>query len=357
MTIELFTKEHVIHYMLTEKIKLSHYDLSFIRNMEWICHDKKRVTSRQAELFDKLIIKYRKQFYNNGLEAENLCPLPWKSEVVTSDKVYTNAHLNYDRAENILTLRVPFNKNFISEFRRSRTLIETPWIWNKDKKRYEAVPSTYSLKLAYRTLPKFFEVQYHNEVRDIITELKRIEATKEFWNPTLTMVDGEYKVVESNEVLDELLKDIKLDNSPRCLYSLSQLAIDIDPKILDSEELRFASSYNLDLDYTKIENMALWLSKLPCDLVYFKGLGHSAVLGNGSVQSINIFQNLKQCLNKYNINLEAVEKNNSVPARTRIESDKPIVLVRLHTHMLPEFMDKVNIGKIINLQNGDPVKA
>ena len=65
-------KEHVIWFMLgrdsatwtsgsTPSINLSHFDYSFIVNMQSLSHDKKEITTNQAQLFDKLIFKYRKQ--------------------------------------------------------------------------------------------------------------------------------------------------------------------------------------------------------------------------------------------------------------------------------------------------------
>ena len=82
MNIDFTTKEQVIFFMMTTSISLSHYDYKFISNMQSLTHDKKQITTGQADLFDKLLHKYRKQFATNGYESNDLVKLPWKCVVV-----------------------------------------------------------------------------------------------------------------------------------------------------------------------------------------------------------------------------------------------------------------------------------
>ena len=207
---EFAYKEHVIFFMMTTSISLSHYDYKFISNMQSLTHDKKQITSGQADLFDRLLAKYRKQFATNGYDPVNLIELPWKCLVVTSLPKYTNANVDWDESINKLVIRVPFKKEFISSFRKEMTNIfpvndtmdsTEAWLWNNERKRYESNPTAYALKLAYDILPKFFTTVYHNEVKDIITELE--SKTVEYRDPTLIVKDGNYSVVNSNNVLDE----------------------------------------------------------------------------------------------------------------------------------------------------------
>ena len=51
----------------------------------------------QADLFDKLISKYRKQLATNGImNLEELKELPWQCTVVPSLPKYTNANVDFD---------------------------------------------------------------------------------------------------------------------------------------------------------------------------------------------------------------------------------------------------------------------
>ena len=64
--VELNNKEQVIYYMVTN-LRLSRYDIRFLQNLEKISSVKKRITSNQVELVDKLIEKYERQFVKNQM--------------------------------------------------------------------------------------------------------------------------------------------------------------------------------------------------------------------------------------------------------------------------------------------------
>lgn len=284
MNIEMQTKEQVIFFMMSTSISLSHYDYKFISNMQSLTHDKKQITSGQADLFDKLLHKYRKQFATNGFDSGELVMLPWKCPVVPSLPKYTNANVDYDESTNQLTIRVPFKKDFISNFRKAMN-DQFPvndinnsgdiWQWQTESKRYEAKPTTSALKLAYEILPQYFTTVYHNEVKDVIQTLEQTEI--EYKDPTLVCVDGKYSIECSNYVLDELLADVTLNNTPQCLYRMSQLGINVDESVTQNDEkLLFASSYIVECDIDDINDWCEWLKELDVDEI---------LLGRGSPQS------------------------------------------------------------------------
>ena len=64
--IELNNKEQLIYYMVAN-LRLSRYDIRFLQNLEKISSVKKRITSNQVELVDKLIEKYERQFVKNQM--------------------------------------------------------------------------------------------------------------------------------------------------------------------------------------------------------------------------------------------------------------------------------------------------
>jgi len=284
--IEFTSKEQVIYFMLTTSISLSHYDHKFISNMQSLTQDKKQITSGQAELFDKLLHKYRKQFATNGYTVDELETLTWKCVVVPSLPKYTNANVDWDDSVNKMVIRVPFKKEFISNFRKEMTTFfpiddygpidnSQPWVWNSERKRYEADPSTSSLKLAYNILPEYFTTVYHNEIKDVIETLEQTKV--EYKEPTLVLTNGQYTVVKSNSVLDELLAGVTLDNSAKCLYRMSQLGIKVDESVTQNDEkLLFASSYIVECDIDDINNWCEWLKELDVDEI---------LLGRGSPQS------------------------------------------------------------------------
>ena len=356
MNIDFTTKEQVIFFMMTTSISLSHYDYKFISNMQSLTHDKKQITTGQADLFDKLLHKYRKQFATNGYESNDLVKLPWKCVVVESLPKYTNANVDWDDSVNKMTIRVPFKKDFISTFRKEMTDGfpdgSADWVWNSERKRYESDPKTYALKLAYDILPKFFTTVYHNEVKDIITEL---ESTKvKYADPTLIVEDGVYTVVNSNNVLDELLLNVTLDNTPKCLYQMSQFGINVDKPITQGNpELEFAANYIVECDIDKINDWCNWLVKLGVtDLALGRGTPENRAYHTKS-ESLQqgIFRECREAFQKHNLDMyrtkdmfdmvEESDKKNTIP-----------VLVQFNSIVEPEQCHGDNRnGKIIIITN------
>ena len=357
MNIDFTTKEQVIFFMMTTSISLSHYDYKFISNMQSLTHDKKQITSGQADLFDKLLHKYRKQFATNGYKSNDLVKLPWKCVVVESLPKYTNANVDYNKEIDKLIIKVPFKKDFISAFRKEMsnyTMTEIDnsksWVWQSEQKRYEANPTTYALKLAYDVLPKFFTTVYHNEVKDIITELESTEVT--YRDPTLIVEDGVYTVVNSNNVLDELLLNVTLNNTPECLYLMSQLSIKVDEAITQGNpELLFASSYIVECDIDEMDDWMNWLTNLKVKNILLGRGSPSTSLNRsqGGVKGADIFIECRDGFKRNNFNMHM---QRDLLDEERSEIDSLPILVQFNSILEPETCHGDNRnGKIIIITN------
>jgi hypothetical protein len=282
-------KEHLIYYMLTNNnVRLSHYDYSFLTSMQILIHEEKDITQNQANLFTRLITKYQHQLLSKGLEQKLLHQLLWQSNIVPSLLEYTNARVTYIKEENLLTFKVPFKKDFINAFRQHGHDI---WEWNRDKRRYEASPSTLALKILYTTLPNYFETVYYGEVKELIDELEKISNTTTLWNPTLVESNGEYTIAASNDTLDNILKDIPLNAEPKTLCILAELGIAIDEHIIaDDQKLKFCSEYITQVDIDQIPEVAKWIAELGCKKVILtRGWGHEL----DKPHTLEIIQHLK----------------------------------------------------------------
>jgi len=363
--IEFTSKEQVIFFMMTTSISLSHYDYKFISNMQSLTHDKKQITSGQAELFDKLLHKYKKQFATNGYTVDEMESLPWKCVVVPSLPKYTNANVDWDDSTNQMIIRVPFKKDFISKFRKEMSTYfpidnfqdnTQMWAWNSERKRYESNPSTHSLKLAYDILPQFFTTVYHNEIKDIIEQLE--SNTVEYKDPTLVCNDGEYSVVGSNKVLDELLADITLSNSPECLYQISQFGISVDKSITQGNpELEFAANYIVECDIDEIDDWCNWLVKLGVtDLALGRGTPENRSHHTKSESTqMGIFKECREAFQKHNLDMYRAKDMFDMIEESDKQKTIP-VLVQFNSIVEPEQChgDNQN-GKIIIITNGRSV--
>ena len=203
--IELNNKEQLIYYMVAN-LRLSRYDIRFLQNLEKISSVKKRITSNQVELVDKLIEKYERQFVKNQMFIKELAKLPWKTLVVETTDEYTSAHIGILN-DNII-LKTPYNKAFITAF---RSLSESSFIWDNTNKYYIADLSTFSLKLAINMVTKFFnEVRYSDNVKKLLDQLSYYKDVK-YWTPTLVCTNGNYIIACTNTALDEAIKHISLN--------------------------------------------------------------------------------------------------------------------------------------------------
>jgi hypothetical protein len=270
-------KEQLLYFFLQGKISLSQYDYKFMANLQTMIQNNSRVTSNQADLFDKLISKYKKQLSKNGFVKEELKALTWKTLVVESTPEYTGATVSlYD---NDLVIKVPFNKQFISAF---RMINNNSFEWSKEFKYYTSPFSTNALKIAHTVLPNFFNtIRYSDELSSVIDELDKL---KDFvWNPTLTNINGRPFVIASNSTLGELINnmDIKLD--PKSLFKISQMHISIDPSLYENDKkLEFAAKQVYETDIVDLEKTIEWMKNLGCQHVVI-GRGLRNILGNDTV--------------------------------------------------------------------------
>ncbi len=240
-------------------------------------HKDSRITTNQANLFDKLISKYARQLNKHEYDKEVLKSLPWKALVVESSIQHTSARVSIN--DDKLVIKVPFNKNFISSFRET---IHNPFEWMREDKSYSATFSTYALKTAYKVLPEFFPtVIYCDQLTKIIDELKAYES--KFWTPTLTSINGRPYIVAVNDVLGELLSDIELTLTPKTFFELSMLGVKIDPMLITDDKSKFASEFITEVDLDDFTTVSQWIVDLGCNKVKFgRGIASS---GSGMIRN------------------------------------------------------------------------
>ena len=263
------TKEHLLYFFLQGKISLSQYDQKFLSNLQMICHEKNRVTSNQAALFDKLISKYSKQLFKNNVDVEQVKLLSWKADLVPSTPEFTGARVSIED-NNTLLIRVPFNKTFISDF---RSVNDNPFDWDRDDKRYVAEFSTYALKIAHALLPGYFPiVMYCDKLLSLLEQLSIYENVK-VWEPTLVRVNGNLIVAGVNNILGDMIANMELNHDARTFYELSQMGIKIDPSLIDSPKLQFASEFITEVNLDEFSEVAKWIVELnPSNVLFGRGL-------------------------------------------------------------------------------------
>ena len=333
--VELNNKEQVIYYMVTN-LRLSRYDIRFLQNLEKIIVDKKRITSNQVLLVEKLIAKYERQFIKNELFITKLLELPWKITIVTTTEEYTSPHIGI--LDDNIILKTPYNKSFISAF---RSLSQSSYVWDNVNKYYIADLSTFSLKLAINMASKFFnEVRYSATVKKLLEQLSSYKEITH-WTPTLVCVNDNYLIACSNSALDDAIKHIELNKQVTTLADLVRYGIEIDSSILLTDEERFAGSYNPKIELSNICDIVPWLQNINCDYVTVSGIGLTS--------NIKFKNDLKHALE-----LAGIRYNDSARMIIHDNTSKykfPVVI----KFKLIQDTDHANTAKVINVVNSQPV--
>lgn len=316
----LNTKEQVLYYFLYHDIRLNVYDKKFLLNLENIIKNQKKVTTNQKKLFEKLILKYTKQFFKKGFDTASLIKLEWKTPIVESDANLINAQVSVDNDK--LILRTPFNRNFISWLRSGS---DNMFNWVREKKCYMSDLNSHSLKFLHNNLPKFFsEIKYDDITLAMLNELNNYVA--DIWNPTLKKVHNYYVIAAVNEFVFEATKNINLDDRAKTLFELSLHGVNVHDRILkNSLKKKFAANPRPSIDIKHINSIAKWLKEFGIEQVYF-GKDISSIVALGELPYLKNFKNIdhikiEKSLEKYKITRVKKEKyftSDNCPGRSII---------------------------------------
>jgi hypothetical protein len=275
-----YTKAEFVDYMVQGHIHLSKKDYGFFSNLKFIISDKKFITTNQANLCDKLIHKYKRQLLKQGYQSDELINLKWGVQVNETSIEYLHPKVYVENE--LLCFTLPFNNLFLQYFKRFNN---NPFEWNKNKRRYECVASTFALKLAILCLKKFFsDIKYDETLTSVFLSLKDYEA--KYWQPTLVKSAGVYYIACLNNSLYAQIKDLVLNDDPLTLYTLSRHGIVIDESVIENDNFKkFASNYYNTID----------LEDLPKALMYLRLLDIAQVtLASEMIYSKEISKEVKQ---------------------------------------------------------------
>lgn len=332
------SKENVLSYFLYEQIRLSKYDNSFVSNLYVLIQKNKIVTTNQADLFDKIILKYQKQLYKLGHNASYLVSLNWKVPIEPSSVAFTGAKLSL--VDNMIVVKVPFNKKFINELKQNND----SYHWDSVDKAYKSTFTTLSFKYMVQKLPKFFEhVIYCTESQKLLDKLAPYNANNLLWNPALVKTkNNKYFVSGINETLYEKIKNFELSDDLQCLYELSKLGISINDNIIQNDNRKlFASNF---IYYTDIE----FLSEL------------NKIFSEFNITKVYLTHSFLSRLHSKNyIKYDFVKLLNNVsliPHTQITNKDKDVIFLSIGTTLMNSaIINSKIISKIIVITNSNPI--
>ncbi len=272
-------------YFIKTKLSLSRYDERFIDNLMGL----KEVTTNQAQLFDRILHKYRRQLSKYEISLENVADFPWDVKIIDSVSAFTDGYVYIE--DNVIKFRCPYNRNFINKF---RSVDLNNFVWNKTEKYYETPYSVSQLKLLLTAAKQFYpKIVYSESVTELLDPLKEYADIKH-WIPTLVKANGNLMISATNEYLNDAIKDLELNTSPTTLMRLSMYGINIDSsvtEIFQNPKLKFSADYNPIVERSDLKNIIPWLKELGCDLLLVQG--NPSMLYEGDVLELLKQNNIK----------------------------------------------------------------
>jgi hypothetical protein len=257
--IPIQNKEHLVYFMQCGMLRLSRYDLRFIQSLQTLSNQNKNLTTNQIDLFNKLVGKYQRQLAKHGLTMEKINALKWETNIITSDRQFTEAYISI--VDNNIIFKSPFSKKFLAKFSK---LEVNSYKWNKEEKVYRSPFSVYALRYLNDLAKEFYpKINYCPATTDLINKLESYRA--KYWNPTLVKINDRYLIACTNQYLDLAIKDIELSADPMCLSKLTELGIEIDKDIINDDPLlEFCSKYYIDADTKNLDSIIEYLLAIGC---------------------------------------------------------------------------------------------
>jgi hypothetical protein len=258
---KLLYAEEVLELCLNQ-ISLSRYDKKFFYNLQLLnVLPRKSITSNQAALFKKVVLKYHSQLLKKQFNSVELSDLPWQLPITQSSPDYTNAH--FQIKDGFLILRCPYKQQFIQDFRNLQLMN-----WHSADKCYYSEFGLYTFKHANDVVMKHYqEITYCDELKEIIHEVSKYEGDS-IWDPTLVESNGRLYVAAINEPLYNAIENIEFKTDFYSLSKIMSFGIKIDKKLhadLNSIQTRFIASHEYKHEHTDIDSLVSLLKEIKCD--------------------------------------------------------------------------------------------
>ena len=309
---KLVYAEEVLELLLAH-ISLSRYDKKFFYNLQ-LMHvlPRKTITSNQADLFTKVVLKYHSQLLKKQYNSVELSELPWQLPITQSSPQFTNAHLEVNG--DTLILRCPYKQQFVQDF-RSLHLMN----WHSVDKCYYCDFGLHTFKKVNEMVKKHYkEIVYSAELQDILAQAAEYKGDY-IWNPTLVESNGRLYVAAINEPLYNAIADVNLATDFYALSKIASYGITVGKALFEKlltvtdctrETLTFMTNHQCTHEYTKLDELVELLKQIRCDLVVIGSRFGSWAHNDALVDKVK--ENGIEVANASDIDLSELKHNNPV---------------------------------------------
>jgi hypothetical protein len=134
------SNQNFLWFSFNPIISLARYDVSVLDSMCTSAVEGKALTTRQGDLAVKVLLKYRRQFAQKGIDVSPVEQPAWRRPLRVMD--YGKRMYIQDDA---IMLEFPFSNELIDGLREFRKDSQGKGEWNKDRRRWEFALTEYNL--------------------------------------------------------------------------------------------------------------------------------------------------------------------------------------------------------------------
>lgn len=262
--------EEVLEFLLAS-ISLGTYDRRFLANLQMVnVLSRKPITSNQAKLFTKILLKYQRQIAKFDLSTIDLSVLPWSLNIIESSEEFTKANIKVVNGQ--LILRTPYNSSFVTDYRNAQPLLK----WDKEEKLYSGSFGLDVLKNTLALVQKHYsEIAMCDQIHEVINEVEKFAECK-YWNPTLVKRNERLYIIACTQELADAISHLTLSTDLATLARLSIYGISVDSALVkeiqenytDQELVTFACNGTVSIEQDQLESLKNYLVAIKCDIVF-----------------------------------------------------------------------------------------
>lgn len=333
----MFIKEELLSYLTKGYIHIGKKDYLFFNNLKRFIDDGKNITTKQNDLFNKLITKYQRQLKKQNFDVQHLLELNWHTKVVPTDPELLIPKLSL--VEDKIIVKAPYNKKF-SHALSNTTLLGKAFNWDKNTKTFVGCFSTINFRTVFDKVKSCFpEYKLCNKLQNIVDDLEQYK--NKIWTPTLVKSNGVFYIAAINEPLHNQLETVELGTNYKNLYSMINLGIVISDDIgIDQILKKFLNNYEVFLNVDEVDVILKNLNNFGIDKVYLQNNSNNFLKKSTNL----ILEQLKIHNIKYDLLKTSFDKKMVVPNSIAIKFSKTILT---HSNILTD--------KVIVVANDNPI--
>jgi len=229
-----FVSREILSQWIPTTIRLNRYDARFIDNMNlrYIIHNIP-LSASQNELWEKILLKYKKQFFKLNLNVNELILLEWKLPIINDAEL--NKQTSLKLIDDSIELRFNFNKDLIAEVRGivyddaeaclkkvGADIIDQSFKydfkWDSTEKRWHGKFNIYLFKEVYN-FAKRHDIIIDKSVTNLVAELNKSSSK---WKPELRVLNNTLYI---NHLTESMLATIEsFDFSDTSAYNIETIS-------------------------------------------------------------------------------------------------------------------------------------